>query len=61
MSISEYTIKAIIREYHGIELTDDEIKLIRPGLEIYESEIERLNALDLSEVFSARLLRAEEI
>ena len=60
MAISDETIKAIIRDYHGFEMSDEEIELIRPEIDNYLAEAEKLRELDLSDVVSSRLLRASE-
>ena len=60
MSVPNETLKAMIRDFHGFELSDDELELIRPELDSYLDEIERLRDLDLSRVFSGRLLRLDE-
>ena len=57
MSISNETLKAMIRDYDGLELSDEELELIRPELESYFAEIKKLEDLDLSDVFSGRLMR----
>lgn len=60
MSFDSDTLKALIRDYQGFELSDEELEFIRPELDIYLAEVERLKDLDLSDVMSARLLRAKE-
>ena len=60
MSVPDETLKAMIRDFHGFELSDDELELIRPELDSYLDEIDRLRDLDLSRVFSGRLLRLDE-
>ena len=60
MSVPDETLKAMVRDFHGFELSDDELELIRPELDSYLDEIERLRDLDLSRVFSGRLLRLDE-
>ncbi len=60
MSIDRDTLKAIIRDYHGFELSDEELEIIQPELEIYLTEVQTLRDLDLSEVMSARLQQAKE-
>jgi hypothetical protein len=60
MTLSVATLKAMIQEYHGIPLTDEEIERIRPELEAYLAAAEQLRELDLSDVLSARLLHADE-
>ena len=60
MAVSRDTLKNIIRDYGGFELTDAELELIQPELENYLAEVAKLRELDLSDVLSARLLRAQE-
>ena len=60
MAISDETLKAIIRDFHGFDLSDAELKLIRQELDTYMAEVERLRELDLSAVMSGRLLHAGE-
>ncbi len=60
MAISNETLKAIIRDYQGLEMTDEELDIMRPELDSYLAEVEKLRELDLSSVLSARLLQARE-
>jgi hypothetical protein len=60
MAISNATLQAMIRDYHGFALSDEELELVRPELDSYLREVENLRQLDLSNVLSARLLRAQE-
>ncbi len=60
MPIQNETLKAMMRDYHGFELSDEELDLIRPDLDMYMAELEKLRELDLSAVMSSRLLRATE-
>ena len=60
MPIQNDTLKAMIRDYHGFELTDEELDLVRPVVENYLAEVEKLRGLNLSDVMSSRLLRADE-
>ena len=60
MAISKETLKAMIRDYGGFELSDEELDLVRPEIENYLAEVEKIRELDLSDVMSARLLRAKE-
>ena len=60
MTIPNETLQAMIRAYHGFDLTDDELELVRPELENYLQEVEKLRELDLASVMSGRLLRAQE-
>jgi len=60
MSIPNETLKAMIRDYNGIELSDEELELVRPELESYFAELKKLEDLDLSDVFSGRLMHIPE-
>jgi hypothetical protein len=60
MALSIELLKAMIRDYHGVSLSDEELERVRPELEQYLVEVEKLRELDLSTVLSARLLRADE-
>ena len=57
MSIPDETLKAMIRDYNGLELSDEELELARPELDIYLSELKSLESLDLSSLFSSRLMQ----
>ena len=56
MSIPNETLKAMIRDFNGLELSDEELELVRPELESYLIELKKLEDLDLSDVFSGRLM-----
>ena len=58
--ITNETLKAMIRDYDGLELSDEELELGRPELESYLAELKKLEDLDLSGVFSGRLMRLPE-
>jgi hypothetical protein len=60
MTLSIATLKAMIHEYHGFPLSDEELERIRPELESYLAEAELLRELDLANVLSARLLHVDE-
>ena len=60
MAISDETLRRMIAEFGGFELSDAELALVRPELESYLEEVENLRSLDLSAVMSSRLLRAAE-
>ena len=60
MSIPNETLKAMIRDYNGIELSDEELELVRPELESYFAELKKLEDLDLADVFSGRLMHIPE-
>ena len=60
MAITKETLHAMVREFHGIELSDEELEMIAPALDSYLTEVENLRELDLSNVMSGRILSAQE-
>ncbi len=60
MAISTETLRAMIRDFKGLELSDEELELVRPELESYLAEVEKIRELDLASVMSSRLLRAKD-
>ena len=60
MSIPVETLKAMIRDYNGLDLSDEELELVRPELESYLTELKKLEDLDLSNIFSGRLMHIPE-
>ena len=60
MAVPHETLKAMIRDYQGFPLSDDELDLSQPELDNYLQAIDQLQELDLATVFSSRLLRAQE-
>ena len=60
MALAPETLKAIIRDYQGFPLSEDELEQIRPELDNYFNALEQLRELDLSAVLSSRLLRVQE-
>ena len=60
MAVSKETLKAMLRDFQGYELSDAELDIIIPDLDGYVAEVENISELDLSDVMSGRLLRAKE-
>jgi hypothetical protein len=60
MTIPNETLQAMIQAFHGFELTAEELERVRPELDNYVREIENLRDLDLADVLSSRLIRAQE-
>ena len=60
MAVPKETLRAMIRDFGGFELSDDELELVMPEMESYLAEMEKIRDLDLHDVMSARLLRAGE-
>ena len=60
MAVSKETLRAMIRDFQGYELSDAELDIIIPDLDGYVAEVEKIRVLDLSDVMSGRLLRVKE-
>ncbi len=60
MAPSNETLKAMIRDYGGFDLSDEELDEVRPELEFYMEELKKLEGLDLSGGFSSRLIRLDQ-
>ena len=60
MAISDETLKSMIRDYHGFEMSDEELALVRPELDNYMAQLNAIADLDLADVLSGRLLQADE-
>ena len=60
MPISKETLKAMIRDYEGLSISDSELALVLPEIENYLTAVKSIAELDLSEVISGRLYRAQE-
>ena len=60
MGISKETMQAIIRDYGGFELSDEELDLVQPEVDGYLEAMAGVAHLDLADVMSSRLLRAAE-
>ena len=60
MGISKETMQAIIRDYGGFDLSDEELDLVQPEVDGYLEAMAGVADLDLADVMSSRLLRAAE-
>lgn len=60
LAISKDTLKAIIRDYNGLTLSESELKQVMVILEVFGDEVEKIRNLDLSNVVPACLPRADE-
>ena len=60
MPIEKETLKAMIRDFHGFEISDEELDMVAPALNGYLADVEMLRDLDLSDVMSGRLIHADE-
>lgn len=60
MPISKETLQAMIRDYQGLPISDEELDQVLPEIENYMAAAAQLRELDLSDVMSGRLYRAQE-
>ena len=60
MTISTDTLRAILNEFGGIPMSDDELANVTPVVEAFVAEFSRLNELDLSNVDSALQMHADD-
>ena len=60
MPIEKETMKAMIRDFHGFEISDEELDMVALALNGYLADVEMLRDLDLSDVMSGRLIHADE-
>ena len=60
MAISKNTLKAIIKDYDGLALSESELKQVMVILEAFGDEVEKIRDLDLSTVVPACLPRIDE-
>ena len=59
MSLSKETLRSMIQDIGGPELTDAELEQVLAQVEVHRLEGDLLRQLDLSKVLPARLMRAE--
>ena len=60
MPVSRDTLKAMIQEYGGIPLSDEELDLVSLRWTPTSGKVAQLRDLDLSSVMSGRLMRVQE-
>ena len=57
MGVSDETLQGMIRGYGGVELSAEDLELVRPELDFYLAQAALLDGADFSGVMSGRLLR----
>ena len=58
--ITEDTLRAMLRDFGGVEPTEEEMERVLASVRNYQQRAEGLSDLDLATVLSGRLLHAEE-
>ena len=60
MAIRRETIKAIIKDYNGFDLSEEELDVIEEGLAAYDQVVQKMGELELADVVSARVMQAKQ-
>ena len=58
--ISAGTLRAILDEFGGISMTDDELEKVAPVVAAFVAEFSRLDELDLADIDSALQMHADD-
>jgi Asp-tRNA(Asn)/Glu-tRNA(Gln) amidotransferase C subunit len=57
MAISKETLRKMLNEIGGVEMSETELEAALPTVQSYAELVDKLRQLDLSEVPAARLVR----
>ncbi len=60
MGISPDMLRAMLRDFGGIPMSDEEFEKVAPAVEAFVAEFSRLGELDLSTTYSALQLHAAD-
>ncbi len=58
--VTPKTLRAILNDFGGIPMSDEELSRVAPVVTAFVSEFARLDELDLSDVDSAVQMRADD-
>ena len=58
--VSPETLRAILNDFGGIPMSDEELEKVAPVVAAFLAEFSRLDDLDLSDVDSAVQMRADD-
>ncbi|MFT7459251.1 MAG: hypothetical protein ACI909_001928 [Planctomycetota bacterium] len=58
--VSPETLRAILNDFGGIPMSDEELEKVAPVVAAFVAEFSRLDDLDLSDVDSAVQMRADD-
>jgi hypothetical protein len=58
--VSPETLRAILNDFGGIPMSDEELARVAPVVAAFVAEFSRLDELDLSDVDSALQMRADD-
>lgn len=60
MNITPATLRAMLDEFGGIPMTDEELQQVAPVVEAFVAEFSRLTELDLGDIDSALQMHADD-
>ena len=60
MPVTKEMLRAMLESLGGLDMTDEELEKAVPLVQIYADQSAKLQALDLSEVYSGRLLHPDD-
>ena len=60
MPVTRELLRSMLDAFGGLEMPDEELDAMLPGVQMYADQAAKLQELDLAEVLSVRLLRADE-
>ena len=60
MPVTRELLRSMLDAFGGLEMSDEELDSVLPMVQMYADQAAKLDELDLADVFSARLLRADE-
>ena len=59
MGVSKETLRQMIRDMGGPELSDERLEQVMAQVELHQAQSEKLRELDLATVFPARLMKTD--
>jgi hypothetical protein len=60
MTVTRETLRRMLEEFGGLPMTDEELDRVLPHIQNYVNQAATMKQLDLAQVWSGRLLRADE-
>ena len=60
MDIKRETIRAMIKDYDSLDLTEEELDIVEEGLKAYANAVAQMADLELGDVVSARVMQAKQ-
>ena len=60
MPVTKEMLRAMLETLGGLDMTDEELEKAVPQVQIYVDQSAKLKQLDLSEVYSSRLLHPDD-